>query len=174
MMTGLLRLAFENPSVHRPKYATPDAACMDLHAFVTEKTRTGVYTDPSSLREEVDAIMIPPGGVRMIPTGIWSEIAPGYEIQLRPRGGLALKHQITLLNTPGTIDADYRGEWFAIVQNHGSQAYLVKNGDRIAQFALKRAEPFSYEECRVEDLNTTKRGDGAFASTGFGASIRSS
>jgi dUTP pyrophosphatase len=129
-----------------PRYMTEKSAGMDIYAAVAQ--------------EEV----IPPGERRMIPTGIMMAIPEGYEAQIRPRSGLAIKDGITLINAPGTIDADYRGEVNLLLVNHGSRPYLVKRGDRIAQMVVHRV-------CRVlwdpsHALDRTSRGSGGFGHTG--------
>lgn len=127
-----------------PAYATAGAAGADLAS--------------------VERCFIAPGERRLIGTGVFLEIPPGYEVQIRPRSGLALKHGITLLNAPGTIDSDYRGEIKVIVINHGSEPFTVEVGDRIAQMVL---QPVFVMDFREEGgLSETGRGDGGFGSTG--------
>ena len=101
---------------------------------------------------------------RLIPTGFALEIPVGYEAQVRPRSGLAIKHGVTLLNTPGTIDADYRGELMVILINHGSEPFLVRRGDRIAQLVI--APVAQVAVVAVDALTDTERGQGGFGSTG--------
>lgn len=110
-----------------------------------------------------DAV-IAPGGVHAVATGIALAIPEGYEGQVRPRSGLALKHGVTVLNAPGTIDADYRGEVKVILINHGPEPFRVARGDRIAQLVIAAVAPAHFE--RVEILPETSRGDGGFGSTG--------
>jgi len=100
----------------------------------------------------------------LVPTGFALELPPGYEAQVRPRSGLALKHGVTLLNSPGTIDADYRGELMVILINHGTEQFLVQRGDRIAQLVI--APVASVQIVAVEALGDTDRGPGGFGSTG--------
>ena len=100
----------------------------------------------------------------LIPTGLQVKIPAGYEIQVRPRSGLALKKGITVLNTPGTIDSDYRGEIGVIIINHGHEFFVVKHGDRIAQLVLNRVEQIHWNQ--VLFLDSTKRGEKGFGSTG--------
>ncbi|MBI5035997.1 dUTP diphosphatase [Candidatus Micrarchaeota archaeon] len=107
---------------------------------------------------------IAPGEVKLVGTGLFLEIPEGYEIQVRPRSGLALKHGVTLLNTTGTIDADYRGEVKVIMVNHGKQAFKIKKGDRIAQFVMHKVERADFQE--TEELKESRRGQGGFGSTG--------
>lgn len=130
-----------------PHYASSDAAGADLKAAVKE---------PLTLK---------PGASALIPTGLRFAIPSGYEVQIRPRSGLALKHQITVLNTPGTIDADYRGEVGVILINHGSLDFVVTPGLRIAQMVI--APVVRGEFCLTSDLSTTTRGGGGFGHTGI-------
>lgn len=129
-----------------PGYETADAAGCDVRANL-----------------DYDA-EIPPGGTALIPTGLSVKIPSGYEIQVRPRSGLALKKGITVLNTPGTIDADYRGEIGVILINHSNKFFVVKNGDRIAQLVLNKVEQIHWNQ--VLFLESTKRGENGFGSTG--------
>lgn len=108
--------------------------------------------------------VLAPGERRAVGTGLAFEIPPGFEMQVRPRSGLALKHGITLPNAPGTIDADYRGELRVILQNGGSEPVTIRRGDRIAQLVFARHEAPVLEE--VASLGTTARGEGGFGSTG--------
>jgi dUTP pyrophosphatase len=109
-------------------------------------------------------ILLLPGERCLIPTGIAIALPEGYEAQVRPRSGLALRHGITMLNTPGTIDADYRGEIGVIVVNHGSEQFLVRNGERIAQLVVAPVVRAVLEE--VPELDDTSRGTGGFGHTG--------
>lgn len=105
-----------------------------------------------------------PGARALIPTGLALELPVGYEAQVRPRSGLAIKHGVTLLNSPGTVDADYRGELMVIMINHGAEPFLIRRGDRIAQLVVA---PVSHVEIVVvEELAATARGQGGFGSTG--------
>jgi dUTP pyrophosphatase len=131
-----------------PSYQSKHAAGLDLVAAVP--------------REE--PVKLPPGARALIPTGLALELPSGYEAQVRPRSGLALKHGVTLLNSPGTIDADYRGEVMVILINHGTEPFLVQRGDRIAQLVI--APVASVEIVAVEVLGGTVRGPGGFGSTG--------
>ena len=115
-------------------------------------------------------LTIAPGERALVPTGLAVAIEPGYEIQVRPRSGLALRHGITLLNSPGTIDADYRGEIGIIIINHGTENFLISPGDRIAQLIVSPVV-----QCHisvVEELSETKRGAGGFGHTGIAGSKR--
>lgn len=108
--------------------------------------------------------MLPSGKVGLIATGLFLEIPPGFEAQVRPRSGLALKHSLTVLNTPGTIDAGYRGEVCVIMMNAGSEPYLIHRGDRIAQMVINELP--DVEMLQVKELGESKRGAGGFGSTG--------
>jgi len=129
-----------------PVYSSKLAAGADAKAFIQED------------------IVIPPGECRLIPTGLKFGIPEGYEIQVRPRSGLALKNQITVLNTPGTVDADYRGEVGVILMNHGKQPFVVTRGMRIAQFVLAEVVQARFE--LATELSATSRGAGGFGHTG--------
>jgi dUTP pyrophosphatase len=129
-----------------PGYMTSHAAGMDLYA-------------------ELDSdLVLLPGGRTRVPTGIAIALPEGYEAQIRPRSGLALKHGIALVNAPGTIDPDYRGEIGVIVINHGSEPYTIRNGERIAQMVFAPFARATLHE--VTDLDETARGDGGFGHTG--------
>lgn len=130
-----------------PTYISSGAAGMDLFACVEE--------------EEI----INPGEIKLIRTGLYIELPEGYEAQVRPRSGLALKHGITVLNSPGTIDSDYRGEIGVILINLGKEPFVVKRGDRIAQMVISRFERVEKIE-ETEELSTTSRADRGFGSSG--------
>ena len=129
-----------------PQYATPLSAGMDVRAANEQP------------------ITIDPLQRAIVPTGLFLEIPAGYEVQVRPRSGLAAKKGITVLNAPGTIDADYRGEVCVILVNLSSEPFVVENGERIAQLVLSRHECIEWDECR--SLSESERGDGGFGSTG--------
>jgi len=129
-----------------PSYETADAAGMDLHAAL-----------------DAD-VVIAPGARTLIPTGLAIALPSGYEAQIRPRSGLALKNGISLVNSPGTIDADYRGEVGVIVINHGDQDFIVTRGMRIAQMVVAPVIQAVWDE--VDTLSETARGTGGFGSTG--------
>jgi len=135
-----------DPSVKLPEYKTEGASGMDLIAFVDE------------------TMNIKPKTSALIPTGISVAFSEDYEIQIRPRSGLAAKNNISVLNTPGTIDSDYRGEIKVIIFNHGNNDFIVKNGDRIAQMILAPIMKMELEE--AQNLPQTIRGKGGFGSTG--------
>lgn len=119
----------------------------------------------ASLEEEVN---INPGGFESIPTGIIISLPVGYEAQVRPRSGLSRKHGITVLNAPGTVDADYRGEVMVILVNHGKKPFKVKNGMRIAQMVVSTVEVANFVEVEApEELDATEREDGGFGHTGI-------
>ncbi len=111
-----------------------------------------------------DDLVLPPGGRAAVPTGLVLAIPPGWEGQVRPRSGLALRHGVTLPNAPGTIDSDYRGEVQVLLVNLGDAPFTVRRGDRIAQLVLARVGRAEWEE--AEDLGETERGEGGFGSTG--------
>ena len=149
-----------------PQYETPQSAGMDLRAdlwALNEKFLFGAYVI-RKLDNTIDHIVIEPGGRALIPTELYSAFIGGYEVQVRPRSGLALKHGITVLNTPGTIDADYRNGWGVILMNQGTEPFEVRQGDRIAQAVLSKVERIEWEE--VEELDSTERGRGGFGHTG--------
>lgn len=127
-----------------PAYATHGAAGMDVVA--------------------AEDVVLPPGGRHAVATGFALAIPPGYEVQVRPRSGLALKHGISLPNTPGTIDSDYRGELKVILINLGTEDFAIARGDRVAQLVLAPVTLAAWDE--VEELDDTARGAGGFGSTG--------
>jgi dUTP pyrophosphatase len=129
-----------------PGYETVHAAGMDLRADLKEPE------------------ILLPGERKLIPTGLFIEIPVGYEGQVRPRSGLAFKHGITVLNSPGTVDADYRGEVKVVLINHSDQPFTIQNGERIAQLVLSRHEQIEW--ILSEELAETQRGSGGFGSTG--------
>lgn len=130
-----------------PNYESVAAAGMDLRAALESP------------------VVIKPGERTMIPTGLQMSLPEGYEAQVRPRSGLAIRNGITMLNTPGTIDADYRGEIKVIAINHGEEEFVVNHGDRIAQMVIAPVTQFPVVE--VDDLDETDRGEGGFGSTGI-------
>lgn len=131
-----------------PAYETAHAAGMDLRAAVPDDA----------------PVVLAPGFRKLIPTGFCIALPAGYEGQVRPRSGLALRHGITCLNSPGTIDADYRGEVGVILINHGEEAFTIRRGERIAQLVI--APVVQAEWVEVEALDETVRGEGGFGSTG--------
>ena len=135
-----------DPTVEIPTYKTEGSSGMDLMAFIKEP------------------IKLAPQSSCLVPTGLSVAFSDEYEIQIRPRSGLAIKNNISVLNTPGTIDSDYRGEIKIILFNHGKEEFTVNNNDRIAQMVLMPVLKAKFEE--VEDLPETVRGLGGFGSTG--------
>ena len=135
-----------DPKVQLPSYKTKGSSGMDLMAFIK------------------DPIKIAPNTSALIPTGISVAIPNDVEIQIRPRSGLAAKSSISVLNTPGTIDSDYRGELRIILFNHSNKEFVIRNNDRIAQMVLMPVLKIDFEE--VDDLPDTLRGSGGFGSTG--------
>ena len=129
-----------------PAYATAFAAGLDVRA------------------DNAEPIVLKPLGRAMVPTGLYLEIPAGFEVQVRPRSGLAAKRGVTVLNSPGTIDADYRGEVRVILVNLGAEDFVIERGERIAQLVLARHEVIEWEE--TEELADSERGAGGFGSTG--------
>ena len=132
-----------------PKYETEGAAGLDLFAATKEDTK----------------IIIPPRKAEMVPTGIAISVPSGYEAQIRPRSGLAAKNGITVLNSPGTIDSDYRGEILVMLINHSNKDFEILRGMRIAQMVISKIEQFNL--ISVDELDTTYRGKDGFGSTGI-------
>jgi dUTP pyrophosphatase len=130
-----------------PEYESEGSSGMDLRALVD------------------DEIILEPGEIRLISTGLAISVPCGYEAQIRPRSGLALKHGIGMVNSPGTIDSDYRGEIGIIVINWGKEPFVVKRGDRIAQMVISKV--YKAEMVDVEDLDLTQRGEGGFGHSGL-------
>ena len=135
-----------DPSIELPTYKTEGASGMDLIAFIKE---------PIQLKSQNSCL---------VPTGIAVAFSNEFEIQIRPRSGLAAKNNISVLNTPGTIDSDYRGEIKVILYNHGKEDFLINNKDRIAQMVLTPVIKMNFEE--TDELPETIRGEGGFGSTG--------
>ena len=134
-----------------PEYATAHAAGMDLRAALPE-------TEPLTLA---------PGARGLVPTGLTLAIPVGFEAQVRPRSGLALRHGVTVLNAPGTIDADYRGEVAVVLIHHGSEPFEVRRGDRIAQLLVAPVATWAWTpETSLAALGNTERGEGGYGSTG--------
>jgi len=136
------------PDLPLPAYATPGSAGLDLLAAVNSD------------------IVLPPGGFAAIPTGIALALPSGYEAQVRPRSGLALRHGVTVLNAPGTVDSDYRGEVAAILINHGTADFTVTRGMKVAQLVVAQHVRAEWRE--TDTLDQTKRAAGGFGSTGLG------
>ena len=129
-----------------PEYSTTQSAGMDLRAFITEPIILGAFDRA------------------LIPTGLYIEMPEDYEAQVRPRSGLAIKHGVTVLNSPGTIDADYRGEICVELINFSNKPYTIESGERIAQLVFNKCEQAELVE--VEELSETERGEGGFGHTG--------
>ena len=136
-------------TIKLPQYQTTGSSGLDLVA---------------NLEQDTEQITIKPNKWELIPTGITIELPDGCEAQIRPRSGLAYKYGVTVLNSPGTIDNDYRGEIKIILINHGHEDFIVKNGDRIAQMIISKYEKVKIEE--IKFLTETSRNDGGFGSTG--------
>lgn len=143
MKVAILRLA-NGADLPLPSYATPGAAGMDLRSAENHA--------------------IKPGDHALVATGLAIALPEGFEAQVRPRSGLAVKHGVTVLNAPGTIDSDYRGEIKVPIINHGSEDFVIARGDRIAQMVIARVERVELVE--LETLSDTQRGHGGFGSTG--------
>ena len=145
----MLEVKIVNRSRHAlPAYATARAAGMDLRAQLEAP------------------ITLPPLGRALVPTGLFIELPQGYEAQVRPRSGLAIKHGLTVLNSPGTIDADYRGEIKVALVNLSAEPFEIQDGERIAQLVVARHEEVTWQP--VEELGETERGAGGFGHTGRG------
>jgi len=141
-----LKITKADPGIPLPRYESAGAAGLDLRAYLAGD------------------LSVPPMGRAKIPTGLRLEIPEGFEGQVRPRSGLALRFGVTVLNSPGTIDSDYRGDLEVILANFGTEAFVVKNGDRIAQLVI--APVFQLEVAEEQELSLTARGSGGFGSTG--------
>jgi dUTP pyrophosphatase len=146
MLNGQLKRLPHGMDLSLPTYMSEHAAGMDLYAAVEKE------------------VTIPPGEWKLVPTGLAIALPEGYEAQVRPRSGLALKQGISVLNTPGTVDADYRGEVGVILMNHSKKDLIVKRGDRIAQMIINKIEQIRFEE--VTELPSSERGAGGFGHTG--------
>jgi len=143
----LLKVRVINKSGNElPAYQTSQSAGLDLRANLNE------------------AITLNPGERQLIPTGLFIELQAGFEAQIRPRSGLAFKHGVTVLNSPGTIDADYRGEIGVLLINHGQEPFAIENGERIAQMVVAPHEQINWEESN--ELENSERNAGGFGSTG--------
>ncbi|MGL4280961.1 MAG: dUTP diphosphatase [Albidovulum sp.] len=149
----VLREDWADASVALPSYETPGAAGADIRANL-----------PAEAREA--GFVLRPMERRVVPTGLRVEIPDGFEAQIRPRSGLALKHGVTLPNTPGTIDSDYRGPLGVLLVNLGAEPFVVRHGERIAQMIVAPVVRAGFEEVRY--LTDTRRGAGGFGSTGRG------
>lgn len=140
---------FNNSKNELPQYATPQSAGLDLRANIQQD------------------IVLNPGQRTLVPTGLHIQLPVGYEAHIRPRSGLALKHGITCLNSPGTIDADYRGDVGVILINHGTEPFVIKQGDRIAQMVIAKHETAEWESVEsMDQLEDTERGSDGYGHTG--------
>ena len=144
----LVRVLPHGEGLDLPAHATPHSAGLDLRAAVPEEA----------------PVVLGPGDVALVPTGLALALPPGTEGQVRPRSGLAAKHGVTVLNSPGTVDADYRGEVGVLLVNHGRQPFTVRRGERIAQLVVAAYVPVRLVP--TDDLEATARGAGGFGSTG--------
>ena len=147
----ILRAEWADPGVQLPAYQTSGAAGADLRANLHARRRASGLTIES-------------GGWTLVPLGFSLELPAGFEGQIRPRSGLALKHGVTVLNSPGTIDSDYRGEVSVVLANHGPRDFAVRHGDRIAQLVI--APTVTALFAFTESINESARGEGGFGSTG--------
>ncbi len=153
-MTKFVRIqltAWADPEVQLPSYQSDGAAGADLRANLHAQYR-------------VSGLTIEPGGWKLVPLGFSLELPAGFEGQIRPRSGLALKHGVTVLNAPGTIDSDYRGEVGVVLANFGRRKFAVRHGDRIAQLVIASAVTASFAV--TDSINASARGTGGFGSTG--------
>jgi dUTP pyrophosphatase len=149
-----------------PSYGSVEAAGCDLRADLWSIKEKFLF-DTEIVRNEdstVKGLLIHPGGRALISTGLQIALPVGYEAQIRPRSGLALKNGISVVNSPGTIDSDYRGDIGIILINHGFEPFMVEQGDRIAQMVIVKHEQAEFVE--VQELDETSRGDGGFGHTG--------
>ena len=148
-MTKNLKIKIKsiNNDISIPSYETSSSAGLDLRAYLPE-----------------GSINLSPKETKLIGTGLYFEIPEGFEVQIRPRSGLALRNRVSVLNSPGTIDADYRGEIKILLINHGSEPFIVEHEMRIAQMVVARYERIEFEV--VKSLSDSKRGSGGFGSTG--------
>lgn len=142
-----IKIKSKNNDISIPSYETNTSAGLDLRAYLPEGN-----------------IKLSPKETKLIGTGLYFEIPEGFEVQIRPRSGLALKNGVSVLNSPGTIDADYRGEIKILLINHGSEPFIVEHKMRIAQMVVARYERIEFEV--VKSLSDSKRGSGGFGSTG--------
>lgn len=165
---------FNDSNNKLPKYETLQAAGLDLRAdfsHIESISDIKIYGSgqiiPANSTNAVKMIVLEPGSRVLIPTGLYIALPEGYEAQVRPRSGLALKEGITVINTPGTIDTDYRGNIGVPLINHGLKTVYIEDGERIGQLVLNKVERIDWKEVfSKDDLGSTKRGEGGFSSTG--------
>lgn len=146
-LSTMVKLKRLHPDAQLPERKSEHAAGMDLYAYLPD-----------------GPVGIPPGERKLVPCGFAMELSPGYEAQVRPRSGLSIKQGITVVNTPGTIDADYRGEVMVALHNVSNRTFILENGERIAQMVVSVLPRITVLE--VEELSETERGEGGFGSTG--------
>lgn len=141
---------FNNSRNELPQYATPQSAGLDLRANIQQD------------------IILNPGQRALVPTGLHIQLPVGYEAQVRPRSGLAIKYGVTCLNSPGTVDADYRGEIGIILINHGTEPFVIKHGERVAQMVIAKYETIEWETVdSIDELEATERGNEGFGHSGI-------
>ena len=163
-MSTIINIPVINKSSNKlPEYAHEGDAGFDFRANV-EEIKNGDYLF-NATKPSATTIIINPKGRALIPTGLYMEIPKGYELQVRPRSGLALKYGITVLNTPGTIDAVYRGNIGVILKNDGTEPFMVEQGDRIAQGVLNKVEKANF--IKADSLNETDRSDSGYGKSGI-------
>lgn len=154
----------KNTTNDLPVYETIDSAGCDLRAELSLFNKNHMYNTSYNIHNGIYSVTLAPGGRALIPTGLKIALPTGYEARIQPRSGLALKHGITVLNSPGCIDADYRGDIGIILINHGDKSFEIKQGDRIAQMIISKVEQADFNI--VDELNETYRGFDGFGSTG--------
>lgn len=162
MSTAINVSVINKSSNELPKYAHKGDAGFDLRANVEEIKNDNYLFN--AIKFNATTIILNPGGRVLIPTGLYMAIPEGYELQIRPRSGLALKHGITVVNTPGTIDAVYRGNIGVILKNDGTEPFIIEQGDRIAQGVLNKVEEANLIE--VDSLDETDRSDSGYGKSG--------
>ena len=162
-MSTIINVPVINKSSNElPKYAHKGDAGFDLRANVEEIENDNYLFN--AIKFNTTTIILNPGGRVLIPTGLYMAIPEGYELQIRPRSGLALNHGITVVNTPGTIDATYRGNIGVILKNDGTEPFIIEQGDRIAQGVLNKVEEANLIE--VDSLDETDRSDSGYGKSG--------
>ena len=159
-----LKIKRLDPKATIPEYAHVGDAGFDLSAVIDEEHSQSQAGESGAMGGTDDSVLVAPGGKFIAKTGLAFAVPSGYELQVRPRSGLAYKHGITVINSPGTVDSGYRGEVMVILLNTGTEPFEIKTGDRIAQAVINKLPKVSIRE--VEDLDETERGEGGFGSTG--------
>jgi len=159
-----MQIKIVNNSSNLPEYIIVGSSGMDLRADLKNINTSLMFDCSISYKLIRTTLFIEPGGRCLIPSGLNMTIPEGYEIQVRPRSGLAIKHGISVLNTPGTVDSDYIGDVGVILINHGKEVFSVKQGDRIAQIVLCKVEKIEWDV--VETLKETIRGENGFGHSG--------